>query len=131
MAGQAAANLHWLYLSVGHDQLFSGWMRLSTGFAVRRIPDGADAPTQQRRWVEFTRFFAERLNPSYGQIGIMHNGGDETTLESRLRRLRPEPGTAHGRGELPVSARLHLGHDSGQPLAVRAARWDGADVSVG
>ncbi len=60
-----------------------GWIRLHTSVPARLFAHELHGTSHQRQSVAFLRSYANRLNPSYGQIGVSHNIG-ETTLEACL-----------------------------------------------
>jgi hypothetical protein len=72
----------WIKLHVDTDDDTSpGWLRLNATTSARVFEPGN---FDGERWLRLVRWQAERVNPGYGQIGVFHGPGGETTLENCL-----------------------------------------------
>jgi hypothetical protein len=70
-------------LEIRSEEHSPGWIRLCSRFSSRAFAAPVTGTENQQRWLDLMREYADRLNPSHGQIGVEHALG-ETTLEDRL-----------------------------------------------
>jgi hypothetical protein len=70
-------------LEAGSEQHSPGFIRLCSRLNVRAFTEAAAGKRTQQRWLDLLFDYANRHDPSYGQIGVEHMLG-ATTLEVQL-----------------------------------------------